>query len=194
MNLPNRLTILRIVMTPVFAVLAELALKRGSPTFYFAAAIVFSLASVTDTLDGRIARSRGLITNFGKFADPLADKILTVTALIYLLLEGVCPSAALILILFREFAVSGLRMLAAGSEAKLVIPANAWGKAKTTVTMLSICLFYYGSFFWPGDPTLRTVCTVFCWIFAALTAVSGLSYFKSAGTLLSKSTGPTPRR
>lgn len=178
MNLPNKLTLVRIALVPVFAVFAALAAQGHDSTMYGAAFFVFALASITDTLDGRIARRRALVTNFGKFADPLADKILTTTALLYMMQESVCPPPVLILILFREFAVSGLRMLAAGAPELGVIAANRWGKVKTTVQMLSICLFYFGSALAPTSAPLRAWCTVLCWICAALTLVSGYTYFK----------------
>ncbi len=171
---------------PVFSVFAALAERFDDWRYYIAAAVVFSAAAITDMFDGRIARKCGLVTDFGKFADPLADKILTTSALVFMLLEGVCSPAALILILFREFAVSGLRMIAAGSEEKLVIPANNWGKLKTAFTMLSICVFYYGSVFFTGSTVLTTVCTVLCWISALLTLISGYTYFRAGAKFLSK--------
>ena len=185
MNLPNKLTLGRIVLVPVFAVFAALAASTHEGRWYLIAAVVFAVASLTDMLDGRIARKRNLVTNFGKFADPLADKILTTAAFLYMLKEGVCDPAVLILILFREFAVSGLRMLAAGAPKGMVIPANIWGKMKTVTQMLSILLFYVGSFFAPTGAALRTVVSVLCWVCAAVTVASGVTYFTAAGHLLS---------
>ena len=177
MNLPNKLTVARIALVPVFAALAELALHFGGAWLYFCAGIVFSAASITDLLDGRIARSRHLVTNFGKFADPLADKILTTAAFIYLLLEGVCAPAVLILVLFREFAVSGLRMVAAGAKDGRVLAANMWGKVKTTVQMLSIVFFYFGRAIFPGAGWVDVLAMILCWICGALTVISGVKYF-----------------
>jgi len=177
MNLPNKLTVARIALVPVFVVFASLALSRGGSAFYLLAGIVFALASVTDALDGRIARSRGLVTDFGKFADPLADKILTTTAFIYMLLEGVCHPIVLILVLFREFAVSGLRMVAAGAKDGRVIAANYWGKAKTVTQMLSILFFYFGCAAAPASGAVRGIAVGLCWLCAALTVISGGKYF-----------------
>ena len=138
---------------------------------------MFALASITDALDGRIARSRGLVTDFGKFADPLADKILTTAAFIYMLLEGVCAPAVLILVLFREFAVSGLRMVAAGSRDGRVIAANMWGKVKTVTQMVSILIFYFGRALFPSSAAMDTISAVLCWICGAVTVISGVKYF-----------------
>lgn len=177
MNLPNKLTVLRILLVPVFAVMAEIALRGGKTVFYLLAGVVFALASITDALDGRIARNRGMVTDFGKFADPLADKILTTAAFIYMLLEGVCAPAVLILVLFREFAVSGLRMVAAGSRNGRVIAANMWGKVKTAAQMVSITIFYFGRAFFPAAAAVDTIVAALCWFCGAVTVVSGVKYF-----------------
>ena len=185
MNLPNKLTVLRIVLVPVFALFAELAYHQsgsladptGGSLLYLCAGIVFAVASLTDMLDGRIARSRNLVTDFGKFADPLADKILTTAAFIYMLLEGVCAPAVLILVLFREFAVSGLRMVAAGARDGRVLAANMWGKVKTAVQMVSIVFFYFGRAFFLSSPWVDTLAVILCWVCGALTAISGVKYF-----------------
>ena len=185
MNLPNKLTLARIALVPVFALFAGMACREGSTWLYLAAGLVFAIASVTDALDGRIARSRGLVTNFGKFADPLADKILTTAAFLYMQQEGVCSPVVLILILFREFAVSGLRMLAAGAKNARVIPANVWGKLKTVTMMGSILLFYFGCALFPGLSLLRPAVRILCWICAAVTVISGLTYFSGSEDLFS---------
>ena len=177
MNLPNKLTMIRIALVPVFMVFASLAVHKGAAVFYMLSGIVFAVASITDTLDGRIARSRGLVTDFGKFADPLADKILTTTAFIYMLAEGVCHPVVLVAVLCREFAVSGLRMVAAGSRDGRVIAANMWGKVKTVVQMVSILFFYFGCALFPAAGWIRPVSAVLCWLCAALTVVSGVKYF-----------------
>jgi CDP-diacylglycerol--glycerol-3-phosphate 3-phosphatidyltransferase len=179
MNLPNKLTLLRVCLIPFFVVFA----KMGGFGMQLAAVAVYILACVTDALDGHIARSRNLVTNFGKFADPLADKMLTTAAFLYLQEEGVCDPAVLIIILAREFAVSGLRMLAAGSTEKLVIPANIWGKLKTAGMMVTISAFYFGSALWPTGAALRGVTGVLCWLCAAVTLFSGITYFSAAGAL-----------
>ena len=177
MNLPNKLTVLRILLVPVFAIFAQIALRGGRAAAYLLAGAVFAAASITDAMDGRIARSRGMVTDFGKFADPLADKILTTAAFIYMLLEGVCAPAVLIVVLFREFAVSGLRMIASGSGDGRVIAASMWGKVKTVVQMVSIVFFYFGRAFFPTAPAVDTISAVLCWLCGALTAVSGVKYF-----------------
>ena len=183
MNLPNKLTVLRIALVPVFALFAALAIPAQSRLFYFLAGTVFAAASITDMLDGKIARERGLVTNFGKFADPLADKILTTAAFLYMQKEGVSAPMVLILILFREFAVSGLRMLSAGQPGGRVIPANIWGKLKTVTMMVSILFFYFGSALFPGLGFVRPVSSALCWICAVVTLISGLTYFRDSRDL-----------
>ncbi|MGL4849098.1 MAG: CDP-diacylglycerol--glycerol-3-phosphate 3-phosphatidyltransferase [Clostridium sp.] len=135
MNLANKLTIIRILLVPIFLVFI---IVKGIPYGTFIATFIFILASITDKLDGYIARSRNQITNFGKFMDPLADKLLVTAALISLVELGFVPSWAAIIIIAREFAVSGLRTLAA-SEGK-VIAASWWGKIKTVIQMIAIIL------------------------------------------------------
>ena len=186
MNLPNRLTLLRIGLVPIFALFAALAIPTGNRLLYFLAGTVFAAASITDLLDGKIARERGLVTNFGKFADPLADKILTTAAFLYMQKEGVSEPMVLILILFREFAVSGLRMLSAGAPGGKVIPANIWGKLKTVTMMGSILFFYFGSALFAGFGFVRPVTTALCWICAVVTMISGLTYFRDSRDLFSK--------
>lgn len=133
MNLPNKLTVLRMVMVPFFVFFM---LMPGIPHHYLFALIIFSAASITDHLDGRIARSRGLITNFGKLMDPLADKILVVSALICMVALGLTNAWFVIIIVAREFLVTAIRQLAV--ESGVVIPANNWGKAKTVSQMVAI--------------------------------------------------------
>ena len=133
MNLPNKLTVLRMVMVPFFVFFM---LMPGIPHHYLFALVIFSAASITDHLDGRIARSRGLITNFGKLMDPLADKILVVSALICMVALGLTNAWFVIIIVAREFLVTAIRQLAV--ESGVVIPANNWGKAKTVSQMVAI--------------------------------------------------------
>ena len=134
MNLPNKLTILRILMIPLF--LAAIY-WQGLPWHFLWALVIFALASFTDLLDGRIARSRDLVTDFGKFMDPLADKVLVMTALVCFVEMGMAPAWVVVLILARELAVTGLRTLAAG--AGVVLAADKWGKLKTVSQMTWIC-------------------------------------------------------
>lgn len=135
MNLANKLTLIRIVLVPVFLVfIAAKNIPYGSTI----ATVIFILASITDKLDGYIARSRNQITNFGKFMDPLADKLLVTAALISLVELHVVPAWAAVIIIAREFAVSGLRSIAA-SQGK-VIAASWWGKIKTVIQIVAIIL------------------------------------------------------
>lgn len=136
MNLPNKLTVLRVIMVPffVFFMLTDV----GGPANKWIALVLFCVASLTDMLDGKIARARNLVTNFGKFMDPLADKLLVTAALISLVEFRVVPSWAAVIIIAREFAVSGLRTIAA-SEGK-VIAASWWGKIKTVIQIVAIIL------------------------------------------------------
>ena len=142
MNLPNKLTMLRVLLVPVFMVFAAFSrygTAEYNPTFMLVAGVIFTVASITDFLDGYIARKNHMVTDFGKFMDPLADKCLTTAAFIYMVADGVCSPVVLAIILFREFAVAGVRMIAA--ESGTVIAANMWGKVKTVLQMLTI-IFY----------------------------------------------------
>ena len=132
MNLPNKLTLARIVLVPFFAA----AMLIDFPLHHLAALALFGAASITDMLDGQIARKRGLITDFGKFADPLADKILVLAALLCFVQGGLCDCVAVIIVLFREFTVTSIRLIAA-SKGK-VIAANMWGKVKTVTQITAI--------------------------------------------------------
>ena len=133
MNLPNKLTVVRVCMVPffVFFMLAEFV-----PYRFLYALVLFSVAAYTDHLDGKIARSRNLVTNFGKLMDPLADKIMVMSALICFVKLDLASTVCVIIIMFREFAVSSIRMIAL--EQGQVIPANNWGKAKTVSQIVSI--------------------------------------------------------
>lgn len=163
MNLPNKLTVLRVLLIPVFMVV----LYWGFPGANYAALAIFILASLTDLLDGHIARSRNLITDFGKFADPLADKMLVTAAMLWFVEVGQMPAWALLIVICREFAVSGLRMLA--SDAGRVIAAGWSGKVKTAATMACLMLMFL-----PIPKVLNTVCV---WVIVATTLYSGTEYF-----------------
>lgn len=135
MNLPNKLTMLRILLVPVFLVFISIKdIPYGKPI----AIAVFIIASITDKLDGYIARSRNQITRFGKFMDPLADKLLVTSALISLVEYHIIPAWAAMIIVAREFAVTGLRSVAAAEG--IVIAASAWGKAKTVTQIIAIIM------------------------------------------------------
>ena len=179
MNLPNTLTMLRVILVPVFMVFAALS-RYGTQDFnaglMLAAGIVFAVASFTDFLDGYLARKNNLVTDFGKFMDPLADKCLTTAAFLYMLADGVCHPVVLAVILFREFAVAGVRMLAA--ETGTVIAANMWGKVKTVLQMLTIIFYYFdGALAGPTDIMAVSLITqILCWLCGAATLLSGGIY------------------
>lgn len=132
MNLPNKLTVLRILLVPFFVA----ALLIDFPLNNLVALALFGAASLTDMFDGKIARKRGLITDFGKFADPLADKILVISALLCFVQLGLCDCVAVIIVLFREFVVTSIRLIAAAKGK--VIAANMWGKVKTVTQIVAI--------------------------------------------------------
>ena len=187
MNLPNKLTLTRIVLVPVFMIFVSLtsldAVANGTfqPLYYLLAGIVFAAASFTDFLDGHLARKWNMVTDFGKFADPLADKLLTTVAFIYMLRDGVCSPVVLCIILAREFAVSGLRMVAARAKDGKVIAANMWGKVKTVLQMLTIIFYYFGTALTWGNFIMIGADCVFlsywlCWLVAIATAISGIKY------------------
>ena len=187
MNLPNKLTLTRIILVPVFMIFVSLTGLDGivdgtfNPTFYLLAGIVFAAASFTDYLDGHLARKWHMVTDFGKFADPLADKLLTTVAFIYMMRDGVCSPVVLCIILAREFAVSGLRMVAAGAKDGKVIAANMWGKVKTVLQMLTIIFYYFGTALTWGNSVMMGADCVFlsywlCWLVAIATAISGIKY------------------
>ncbi len=167
MNLPNKLTLLRVVLIPVFVVL--LLLEGGQNyTLRIAALIVFCIASFTDFLDGQIARRNNLVTNFGKFMDPLADKLLVCSALICMIELGQLPSWYVLTVIAREFIISGFRLVAADNG--IVIAASWWGKFKTTFQMLTVILLIL------NIPALHTVTLIIAGIAFVLTLVSLLDY------------------
>lgn len=133
MNLANKLTVLRVLMIPVFLVILY---TLPEPMNQYVGVAIFIVASLTDLLDGYIARSRNLITDFGKFMDPLADKLLVSAAMIYMVETGMLPAYVVIIIISREFIISGIRLVAASKGT--VLAASIWGKIKTTVTMIMI--------------------------------------------------------
>lgn len=161
MNLANKLTLLRIAFIPVFLIVLALKIQYG----VYIAAGVFIIAALTDKLDGYIARSRNQITTFGKFMDPLADKLLVTAALISLIELGRIPSWVVIIIIAREFSVTGLRGVAAAEG--IIIAASNWGKLKTTIQIIAItaCLIDFPYYI------------VLVWAAAAITIISGIDYF-----------------
>ena len=181
MNLPTKLTLTRIILVPAFMVfvsLTQIGTEDFNPTWYLVAGIIFAAASFTDFLDGHLARKWNMVTDFGKFADPLADKLLTTVAFIYMMRDGVCSPVVLCIILAREFAVSGLRMVADRAKDCKVIAANMWGKVKPVLQMLPI-IFYYFTVSLTGNvlgQQCADIASVLCWVVAAVTAISGIKY------------------
>ena len=184
MNLPNKLTLLRVILIPFFL----LFMYIDFPFHYAVALVIFAAASITDALDGKIARKRGLVTNFGKFLDPLADKVLVIAALtVFVDLNDVNMGAIpLIIITAREFMVSGLRLLAADSG--VVVAAGIWGKLKTAFTMVAIVAILFwlslcGDFSLSLSDSLvkavdNVVIPILIWISTILNVVSGAVYLK----------------
>lgn len=163
MNLPNQLTVLRILLIPVFMGV----LYWDFPGAEYVAVVIFIVASFTDLLDGKIARARNLVTDFGKFADPLADKMLVTAAMLWFVEIGQMPAWALLIVIVREFAVSGLRMVA--SDKGRVIAAGWSGKVKTAATMVCVVVMFL-----PIPALLNTACV---WIIVLTTLYSGVEYF-----------------
>ena len=167
MNLPNKLTTLRVIMIPFF-VFFLLWQNGENRTFRMIALALFIIASLTDLLDGKIARKYNLVTNFGKFMDPLADKLLVCSALICLIELNALPAWMVIVIISREFIISGFRLIA--SDNGVVIAASYWGKFKTTFQMVSVVLLIL------DVPALAFVTTICVWIALVLTIVSLVDY------------------
>lgn len=174
MNLPNKLTILRVLMIPLF--IAALYLGQERIVYRYAAFVIFALACLTDALDGHIARSRNLITNFGKFMDPLADKLLVCSALVCFTAFGTLPAWVTIIIIAREFIISGFRLVA--SDKGVVIAASYWGKFKTVSQMIMCFLLVL------DIEALKTVTFIMSIIATALTVISLVDYvLKNRGVL-----------
>lgn len=167
MNLPNKLTILRVIMVPFFVVC--LLMDKGTAT-EIAALILFAAASFTDYLDGHIARKNNLVTNFGKFMDPLADKLLVCSALICLVELNRIPAWVVIIIIAREFIISGFRLIA--SDNGVVIAASYWGKFKTVSQMALIMLLIVH----PEGAVFYWIEQIILWIAIALTVISLCDY------------------
>ena len=163
MNLPNKLTLLRILLIPVFMAV----LYWDFPGAAYAALAIFIAASLTDLLDGKIARKYNLVTDFGKFADPLADKMLVTAAMLWFVENGQMPAWALLIVICREFAVSGLRMIA--SDKGRVIAAGWSGKVKTASTMVCVVIMFL-----PIPAAVNTICV---WVITLTTLYSGVEYF-----------------
>ena len=165
MNLPNKLTILRVIMIPFFIVFLLVPII---PYDKWIALAIFIAASVTDLLDGKIARKYNLVTNFGKFMDPLADKLLVCSALICLIELEKIPAWMVIVIIAREFIISGFRLVA--SDSGVVIAASYWGKFKTTFQMAAVCLLI------ADIAALQIFTQIVLWVAVILTVVSLVDY------------------
>ena len=165
MNLPNKLTLMRVAMIPLLVVFMLVPMFDGQK---WVALALFVIASLTDLADGKIARKYNLITNFGKFADPLADKLLVCSALICLIELGRIPAWIVLIIIAREFIVSGFRLVAA--DHGVVIAASMWGKVKTTLQMIMIILMI------ADIPTLGIITQIAMWGALVLTIVSLVDY------------------
>ena len=183
MNLPNKLTVLRIILVPFMIA----ALLIEFPHHVLVAGLIFGAASITDLLDGKIARKRNLITAFGKFADPLADKILVIASLICFVALKWSDPILPILVLFREFAVTSVRLVAASKGN--VVAANIWGKLKTVTQMIAIIAIFIMQYFTelcamgiiPLDTAIFSgifliIGEVLLWISGVFTVISGLIY------------------
>ncbi|WP_346928378.1 CDP-diacylglycerol--glycerol-3-phosphate 3-phosphatidyltransferase [Clostridium sp.] len=169
MNLANKLTVLRMILVPIFLICTMF----DTTTANIIALSIFIVASVTDKLDGYIARSRNQITNFGKFMDPLADKLLVTCALILLVEKGIVAAWVVVVIIAREFIVSGLRTLAASQG--VVIAASNWGKLKTVIQMIAIIMGLLSLVYNPEWLNITTQVTIY--LAAVITIISGVDYF-----------------
>lgn len=186
LNLPNKLTIIRILLTPIFL---AVILWEALPHRFLIACLIFSIASITDAVDGKLARKNNEITNFGKFLDPIADKVLTTAALLAFMVMGLCNIWIVMLVLTREFAIASIRMIAAAGG--VVIPANVWGKIKTVSQMtFTILIMLLGEVYYiladfstellAKLPELSLISNILLWITAILTVISGVIYIKDS--------------
>ncbi len=174
MNLPNKLTVARIILTPFYLA----AMMMNFEYHYVVAAIIFIVASITDFLDGKIARKNNLITTFGKLCDPVADKMLTTAALLAFMQLGLCNIWIVMIILTREFLVTSFRLVATSQG--IVIPAGIWGKLKTASQMVFSIIIMLGiqfvEFFEWDFEKFALISNILLWITAALTVISGVKY------------------
>ena len=195
MNLPNKLTLFRIILVPIMVIISFFNIPGsflGISTTMWILEIIFIIASITDKLDGHLARKNNQITNFGKFLDPIADKILVVATMIMFVEFGKLPAWIPIIVIFREFAVSGYRLIAVQSQGK-VVAANIWGKTKTVTQMIAIILMFldnnaYGELFKGGLTgfafAMNLATTLIMTISVIATIFSGYEYLKDGKDLL----------
>ncbi len=192
LNTPNKLTIARMIITPVF--LAVL-LWESLPHRFLVATIIYSIAAITDAIDGKLARKNNQITNFGKLLDPIADKVLTTSALLAFMVMDLCNIWIVMIVLTREFTVASIRMIAAANG--VVIPANFWGKLKTvsqmtfTIVIMLLgevqgLLQTYAADFAATlpDNLLSWISNGLLWITAILTVISGAIYIKDSKNVI----------
>ncbi len=176
MNLPNKLTLFRMVITPVFL---ALFIAEGLPHHFLWGLILFSIGSVTDFADGRLARKYNQITVFGKLADPVADKMLTTAALLAFMQMGLCSIWIVMIVLIREFAITSFRLVA--SAQGLVIPANIYGKLKTISQMVfTVLIMLLGELkscgLLPDSVNFPVLSNCLLWVTAVLAVISGVIY------------------
>lgn len=177
MNLPNKLTVLRVLMIPFFVVFMLMSIVPGMDKWI--ALAIFVVASLTDLLDGKIARKYNLVTNFGKFMDPLADKLLVSSAMICLVEMGRLPAWIVIIIISREFIISGFRLVA--SDSGIVIAASYWGKFKTVFQMVMIIVMIMDL-----GPSFAMLETILIYVALILTVVSLIDYVAKNKEVLTK--------
>lgn len=182
LNTPNKLTIARMLITPVYL---ALILWESLPHRFLIATLVYSAAAITDAIDGKMARKNNQITNFGKLLDPIADKVLTTSALLAFMQMGLCNIWIVMIVLVREFTIASIRMISAADG--VVIPANFWGKLKTVSQMtFTIVIMLLGEVYdilavhnaaWYAKmPSLSLISNTLLWITAILTVISGVIY------------------
>ena len=198
MNLANKLTVFRIILVPVMMLVPVLGLNQelwGIPLTYLIIDLIFIIASITDKLDGYIARSRNQITTFGKFLDPIADKILVIVAMLMLVGSGKIPYWIPAIVVIREFMVSGYRLVAVQKNGN-VIAASIWGKLKTATQMVGLILAFvdknvFGAIFTSNltgfDFALNLIVTIMLSISVVATIVSGVDYLKGSKELFKDS-------
>lgn len=188
MNLPNKLTIARIILVPIMVIIAMLNI----PGKWIIVNLIFIIASITDYLDGEIARKKNMITTLGKFLDPLADKILVLSAMIIMVEQGFIPAWIPIIVIIREFIVSGYRLVAV-EKGGTVISANIWGKVKTVTQIIAIIITFIDlhrfAEFITGNLTginliTNILATSFMLIATIATILSGINYLKGSKELL----------
>lgn len=195
MNLPNKLTLFRIILVPIMVIIPFLGIKGtflGIPTAWLIIDLIFIIASITDKLDGYLARKNNQVTTFGKFLDPLADKILVLAAMVMLVEMAKLPAWIPIIVLAREFIVSGYRLVAVEKGGQ-VIAASKWGKIKTVTQMIAIILAFldlnafgecFGGMLRGGDAILNFAVTIMMLVQTVATIFSGVDYLKGAKKLI----------